>query len=126
MFLRTFGRGRPPTHPIASKPEFQGITSRNLSNNSRIIRTMKTDASLVVAWPLCKGLPPEPARVGQNANQNRGKKQKVQVRQGRLMFTTLADLLEGTPIMVGTFSILNQPTIVLFDSGASHSCSAKC
>jgi hypothetical protein len=30
----------------------------------------------------------------------------VQVRQGRLNFTTLAELLEGATIMIGTFSVL--------------------
>jgi hypothetical protein len=45
----------------------------------------------------------------------------VQVRQGRLNFTTLADILEGAPVMTGIFSILNYPTVILFDSGASHS-----
>jgi hypothetical protein len=55
----------------------------------------------------------------------------VQVRQGRLNFTTMADIREGAPIMTGIFSILNYPAIILFDSGASHSFisakfSAKC
>jgi hypothetical protein len=51
----------------------------------------------------------------------------VQVRQGRLNFTTLADILEGAPIMTGIFFVSNYPTIILFDSGASHSfISAKC
>jgi hypothetical protein len=55
----------------------------------------------------------------------------VQVRQGRLNFTTMADIPEGAHIMTGIFSVLNYPTIILFDSGASHSLisakfSAKC
>jgi hypothetical protein len=55
----------------------------------------------------------------------------VQVRQGRLNFTTLADILEGAPIMIGIFFVLNYPTVIIFDSGASHSSisakfSAKC
>jgi hypothetical protein len=55
----------------------------------------------------------------------------VQVRQGRLNFTTLADILEGAPVMNGIFSVLNYPAVILFDSGASHSFisakfSAKC
>jgi hypothetical protein len=55
----------------------------------------------------------------------------VQVRQGRLNFTTMADILEGAPVMAGIFSVLKYPTIILFDSGASHSFistkfSAKC
>ena len=53
------------------------------------------------------------------------------MRQGRLNFTTMADILEGAPIVTGTFSVLNNPAIILFDSGASHSFisakfSAKC
>jgi hypothetical protein len=53
------------------------------------------------------------------------------VRQGRLNFTTMADIPQGAPIMTGIFSVLNYPAIILFDSGASHSFmsakfSAKC
>jgi hypothetical protein len=53
--------------------------------------------------------------------QDKGMKQKVQVRQGKLNFTTLEELPEGAPVMTGTFSVFNQPALVLFDSGASHS-----
>jgi hypothetical protein len=63
----------------------------------------------------------------QNANQNQGKRQKVQVRQGRLNFTTMTDIPEGAPVMTGIFSVSNYPAIILFNSGASHSfISAKC
>jgi hypothetical protein len=53
------------------------------------------------------------------------------VRQGRLNFTTMADIPEGAPILTSIFSVLNYPTIILFDSGASHNFistkfSAKC
>jgi hypothetical protein len=51
----------------------------------------------------------------------------MQVRQGRVNFTTLAELPEGAPIMTGTFSIYYKPVIILFDSGATHSfISDKC
>ena len=67
---------------------------------------------------------------GQNSNQNnqgKGKKQVMQVRQGKINFTTLAELPEGAPIMMGTFSINHKPTVILFDSGATHSfISTKC
>jgi hypothetical protein len=39
-------------------------------------------------------------------NQDKGRKQKVQVRQGKLNFTTLEELPEGAPIMTGIFSVL--------------------
>jgi hypothetical protein len=35
--------------------------------------------------------------------------------------TTVDDILEGEPVTAGMFSINNHPTIVLFDSGSSHS-----
>ena len=51
----------------------------------------------------------------------------MQVKQGKINFTTLAELPEGAPIMTGTFSIHHKPTIILFDSGATHSfISDKC
>jgi hypothetical protein len=55
----------------------------------------------------------------------------VQVRQGKLNFTTLEELPEGAPVMTGTFLVFIQPALILFDSGASHSFisqkfSAKC
>jgi hypothetical protein len=55
----------------------------------------------------------------------------VQVRHGRLNFTTLADIPEGAPVMTGIFFVLNYPNVILFYSSASHSFisakfSAKC
>jgi hypothetical protein len=43
----------------------------------------------------------------------------------------LEEVPEGAPIMTGIFSVYNQPALILFDSGASHSfisqkLSAKC
>jgi hypothetical protein len=75
---------------------------------------------------------PQPRRSfqGQTSNPNnkgKGKKQMVQVRQGRVNFTTVSELPKGEPIMTGTFSINHQPVIILFDSGATHSfISSKC
>jgi hypothetical protein len=54
-------------------------------------------------------------------NQDKGRKQKVQVRQGKHNFTTLEEVPEGAPIMTSIFSVYNQPALILFDSGASHS-----
>jgi hypothetical protein len=45
----------------------------------------------------------------------------MQVRQGRINFTTLAELPDGAPVMSGTFSIYHKPVVTLFDSGATHS-----
>jgi hypothetical protein len=54
-------------------------------------------------------------------SKGKGKKQVVQVRQGRVNFTTLSKLPEGAPIITGTFTIHHQPAVILFDSGANHS-----
>jgi hypothetical protein len=45
----------------------------------------------------------------------------MQVRQGRVNFTTLSELPEGAPVMTGTFTLHHHPAIKLFDSGATHS-----
>jgi hypothetical protein len=58
--------------------------------------------------------PKNQQRQGQNVNQNQGKGQKVQVRHGKLNFTTMADIPEGAPVMTGIFTVLNYPAIILF------------
>jgi hypothetical protein len=78
-----------------------------------------------------KNCPRNQSRQVPTPNQHRGRKQKVQVRQGKLNFTTLEELPKGAPIMTGIFSVFNQRALILFDSGASHSFisqkfSAKC
>jgi hypothetical protein len=45
----------------------------------------------------------------------------VQVRQGKLNFTTMSDIPEGASVLTGTFSINDIPAKILFDSGATHS-----
>jgi hypothetical protein len=45
----------------------------------------------------------------------------MQVHQGRVKFTTLSELLEGAPVMTGTFTLYHHPAIILFDSGATNS-----
>jgi hypothetical protein len=44
----------------------------------------------------------------------------MQVPQGRVNFTTLAELPDGAPVMSGTFSIHHKPVVTLFDSGETH------
>jgi hypothetical protein len=68
-----------------------------------------------------KNCPRNQQRQMPTLDQNKGRKHKVQVRQGKLNFTTLEELPEGALVMNGTFLVFNQPTLILFDSGASHS-----
>jgi hypothetical protein len=78
-----------------------------------------------------KNCPRNQQRQMTTPNQDKGRKQKVQVGQGKLNFTTLEEVPEGAPIMTDIFSVYNQLALILFDSGASHSFisqkfSAKC
>jgi hypothetical protein len=54
-------------------------------------------------------------------NQDKGKKQTVQVKQGCLNFTTMVGIPEGAAVMTGTFSIQGKPIKILFDSDSTHS-----
>jgi hypothetical protein len=49
----------------------------------------------------------------------------VQVRQGKLNFTTMCDIPEGASVHTDTFSINDTPVKILFDSGATHSFISK-
>jgi hypothetical protein len=49
------------------------------------------------------------------------KKPMVQVRQGKLNFTTMSDIPEGASMLTGTFSINDTPVKIFFDFGATHS-----
>jgi hypothetical protein len=68
-----------------------------------------------------KDCPQNQPRPVPAADLGKGKKQKVQVEQGRLNFTTLEELPEGAPVMADIFSVFNQPALILFDSSATHS-----
>jgi hypothetical protein len=45
----------------------------------------------------------------------------VQVRRGKLNFTTTSDIPAGASVLTGTFSINDTPVKILFDSGATQS-----
>jgi hypothetical protein len=45
----------------------------------------------------------------------------VQVRQGKLNFTTMSDIPEGAAVLTGTLSVIDTPVKILFDSGDTHS-----
>jgi predicted aspartyl protease len=45
----------------------------------------------------------------------------VQVKQGKLNFTTMVDIPEEAAVLTGTFSIRDHPVKILFDFGATHS-----
>jgi hypothetical protein len=44
---------------------------------------------------------------------------------GRICYTQVATTPKGEPVMMGTFLVANHPTVILFDSGASHTFISK-
>jgi hypothetical protein len=64
---------------------------------------------------------PKPQNQGAgNKPATPAKKPMVQVRQGKLNFTTMSDIPEGASLLTGTFSINDTPVKILFDSGATQ------
>jgi hypothetical protein len=59
---------------------------------------------------------------GNTANNSAGKNIK---KTGRIYYTQVATTPEGEPVMMGTFLVANHPTVILFDSGASHTFISK-
>jgi len=57
---------------------------------------------------------------GQGSSQKDQKKKIVPAKTSHVNYTTLEEVLEGTQVMAGMFSINHCPVTVLFDSGASH------
>jgi len=58
--------------------------------------------------------------LSQGSNQKDQKKKVVPAKTGRVNYTALEEVPEGTQVMAGTFSVNHCPVTVLFDSGASH------
>jgi hypothetical protein len=106
------GGYRPPVSPqqpqqFGVRPNVQQIQQR--SNTYRCFNCGSADHFI-------RDCPrPKKPLQGQNSNQNnqgKGNKRVMQVQQGRVNFTTLAELPEGAPIMTGTFFIDYKPVII--------------
>jgi hypothetical protein len=59
---------------------------------------------------------------GNMTNNSAGKNIK---KTGRIYYTQVATTPEGEPVMMGTFLVASHPTVLLFDSGASHTFISK-
>jgi hypothetical protein len=72
--------------------------------------------------PKPKQIKPNPQNQGAgNKPATPAKKPMVQVRQGKLNFTTMSDIPEGAAVLTGTLSVIDTPVKILFDSGDTHS-----
>jgi hypothetical protein len=108
----------PPQQPQQFGPRPNAQQFQQRSSTNRCFNCGSTDHFI-------KDCPrPRKPNQGQGSNQNnqnKGKRLMIQVRQGRVNFTTLAELPDGAPVISGTFSIHHKPVVTLFDSGATHS-----
>ncbi|WVZ97392.1 hypothetical protein U9M48_042934 [Paspalum notatum var. saurae] len=94
-------RGSPPAHKL--RPP------RHVSSLSRDTETL----ALTVARPESGGRHP--------AGQAKGPARKT----GRVHYIHLEQIPAGVPVLAGTFMINGHPTVVLFDSGATHTFISK-
>jgi hypothetical protein len=108
-----------PVGPRPNPPQF------NQGNNINRCFNCGSPAYFVKDCPQPKRTPKRtfPGQASNfNSNpKNKGRKQVMQVRQGRVNFTTLSELPEGAPVMTGTFTLHHHPTIIIFYFGATHS-----
>jgi hypothetical protein len=93
---------------------------------------MGTGASLVAVWATMPRTVHEINR-GRCQHQIKIREESRRCKSGKGSSTSLLwkSYLREPPIMTGIFSVFNQPALILFDSGASHSFisqkfSAKC
>jgi hypothetical protein len=115
------GGYRPPVPPqqpqqFGPRPNAQQVQQR--SSNYHCFNC-RSAAHFIRDCPRPKK--PNQGQSPNQGNQNKGKRPMMQVRQGRINFTTLVELPDGAPVMSGTFSIPHKPVVTLFDSGATHS-----
>jgi hypothetical protein len=101
---------------FGSRPNVQQVQQR--SSTYHDFNCGSADYFIRNCPPLKK---PNQGQSSSKNNQNKGKRPMMQVRQGQINFTTLAELPDGAPIMSGTFLIYHKPVVTLFDSGATHS-----
>jgi hypothetical protein len=118
-------------HPTISSLPLQGTINLSSSSSSNSAKGMETNASRVAM----QATMPRIARgisQGRCQHQTKTKEGSRKCKLGKGSSTSLlwkSYLKE--PIMTGTFFVFHQPSLILFDSGASHSFvsqkfSAKC
>jgi hypothetical protein len=60
-----------------------------------------------------------------NSSQAKGNAGKNIKKTGRIYYTQVATTPDGEPVMMGTFLVAKHPTLILFDSGATHTFISK-
>jgi hypothetical protein len=75
--------------------------------------------------------PKRNAAQGHITHPPHGSQKMVVAKTGRVNYTTMEDIFEGEPVLVGMFFLNDHSVVVLFDSSATHdfvskACTQKC
>jgi hypothetical protein len=75
--------------------------------------------------------PKKNAAQGHVTHPPHGPQKVVVAKNGCVIYTTMEDIPEGEPVLVGMFSLNGYPVVTLFDSGATHdfinkACTQRC
>jgi hypothetical protein len=76
-------------------------------------------------------VPKKNTAQGHVTHSPRGLQEVVVAKTGRVNYTTMEDISEGKPVLVGTFFLNDHSVVILFDLGATHdfvskACTQKC
>ncbi|WVZ84755.1 hypothetical protein U9M48_031746 [Paspalum notatum var. saurae] len=115
---------------ISAGKDLQAHFSRvHLSGNGSCIEHRR--ASVTLTCPSSKNntmgrntIPPPAAPVlirdDQRQNKKKGPKRDLAPTEGHVHYTHVDQIPEGEPVLASTFLVNEHPTVVLFDSGATH------
>ncbi|WVZ81066.1 hypothetical protein U9M48_028491 [Paspalum notatum var. saurae] len=95
----------PPAKPSAKYPCYKCGKTGHFSKNCLALR--RSQALVLI-------------RGNQHQNKKKGPARDSAPREGRVHYTHIDQIPEGEPVLASTFLVNEHPTVVLFDSGATH------
>ncbi|WVZ70374.1 hypothetical protein U9M48_019048 [Paspalum notatum var. saurae] len=95
----------PPAKPSAKYPCYKCGKTGHFSKNCLALR--RSQAPVLI-------------RDNQRQNKKKGPKRDPAPTEGRVHYTHIDQIPEGEPVLASTFLVNEHPTVVLFDSGATH------
>jgi hypothetical protein len=140
VFLRTFGRRRPPTQHVfirpttapapTNQPSAPGTRFPALPSSSTSCFNCGKSRHFIKGCPYPKQNKTNFQQNSGSANQGKGNTSNTSTgknfkKTGHVYYTQVATTPEGEPVMMGTFLIANHPAVILFDFGASHTFISK-
>ncbi|WVZ76607.1 hypothetical protein U9M48_024571 [Paspalum notatum var. saurae] len=95
----------PPAKPSAKYPCYKCGKTGHFSKNCLALQ--RSQAPVLI-------------KDNQRQNKKKGPKQDLAPTEGRVHYTHVDQIPEGEPVLASTFFVNEHPTVVLFDSGATH------